>query len=102
MSESWAVVAIVGAATFAFKAAGPVAVGRRALPPRVQACVELLAPVMLTALVVTQTFGGDEKVSVDARVVGVAAALVALRLRAHIIVAMVVAAAVTALVRLAF
>jgi branched-subunit amino acid transport protein len=102
MSESWFVVAIVGAATIAFKAAGPVAVGRRALPPRVKACVELLAPVMLTALVVTQTFGGDEKVSVDARVVGVAAALVALRLRAHIIVAMVVAAAVTALVRLAF
>ena len=101
MSESWAVVAIVGIATIAFKAAGPVAVGRRPLPPRVQACVELLAPVMLTALVVTQTFGGDEKVSVDARVVGVAAALVALRLRAHIIVAMVVAAAVTALVRLA-
>jgi len=102
MSESWVVVAIVGAATIAFKAAGPVAVGRRALPPRVQACVELLAPVMLTALVVTQTFGGDEKVSVDARVVGVAAAFVALRLRAHIIVAMVVAAAVTALLRLAF
>ena len=102
MSESWVVVAIVGAATIAFKAAGPVAVGRRALPPRVQACVELLAPVMLTALVVTQTFGGDEKVSVDARVVGVAAAFVALLLRAHIIVAMVVAAAVTALVRLAF
>ena len=56
---------------------------------------------MLTALVVTQTFGGDEEISVDARVVGVAAALVALRLRAHIIVAMVVAAADTALVRLA-
>ena len=100
MSESWVVVGIVGAATIAFKASGPVGVGRRSLPPRVQSCVELLAPVMLVALVVTQTFGGDEKVSVDARVVGVAAALAALRLRAHIIVAMVLAAAVTALVRL--
>ena len=102
MSQAWLVVAIVGAATVAFKAAGPVLVGRRALPPRVQSFVELLAPVMLTALVVTQTFGGDEKLTVDARVVGVAAALVALRLRAHIIVAMVVAAATTALVRLVF
>jgi branched-subunit amino acid transport protein len=102
MSESWIVVAIVGVATVAFKAAGPVVVGRRALPPRVQACVELLAPVMLTALVVTQTFGGDEEITVDARVVGVAAALVALRLRAHIIVAMVVAATATALVRVVF
>jgi branched-subunit amino acid transport protein len=102
LTQAWLVVAIVGAATVAFKAAGPVLLGRRSLPPRVQSCVELLAPVMLTALVVTQTFGGDEEVTVDARVVGVAAALVALRLRAHIIVAMVVAAATTALVRLAF
>jgi branched chain amino acid efflux pump len=102
LTQAWLVVAIVGAATVAFKAAGPVLLGRRSLPPRVQSCVELLAPVMLTALVVTQTFGGDEEVTVDARVVGVAAALVALRLRAHIIVAMVVAATTTALVRLLF
>jgi branched-subunit amino acid transport protein len=102
MSVSWVVVAVVGVATVAFKAAGPVIVGARELPPRLQSVVELLAPVMLTALVVTQTFGGDEEIRVDARVVGVAAALVALRLRAHIIVAMVVAAATTALVRLAF
>jgi len=100
MSETWLVVLFVGAATIAFKAAGPVLVGRRALPPRVQSLVELLAPVMLTALVVTQTFGGGGKLSVDARVVGVAAALVALRLRAHIIVAMVVAGVATAVVRL--
>jgi branched-subunit amino acid transport protein len=93
MSGSWLVVAVVGVATVACKAAGPVLVGRRDLPPRLQALVELLAPVMLTSLVVTQTFGGDEAISVDARVVGLAAALVALRLRAHIIVAMVVAAA---------
>ena len=64
-----------GVATIAFKAAGPVLVGRRELPPRVQPYVELLAPVMLTALVVTQTFGGDEEIHVDARVVGVGAAL---------------------------
>ena len=56
MSDAWVVIVVVGAATIAFKAAGPVLVGRRELPPRLQACVELLAPVMLTALVVTQTF----------------------------------------------
>lgn len=102
MSASWVVVAVVGLATVAFKATGPVIVGRRQLPPRLHSLVELLAPVMLTALVVTQTFGGDEEIRVDARVVGVAAALVALRLRAHIVVAMVVAAATTGLVRLVF
>ena len=101
MSDAWIVVAIVGFATIAFKAAGPVVIGRRSLPPRVDACVELLAPVMLIALVVTQTFGGDEEIEVDARVVGVGAALVAIALRAHVIVAMAIAALATALVRLA-
>ena len=101
MSDAWIVVAVVGLATIACKAAGPVLVGRRELPPRLQACVELLAPVMLTALVVTQTFGGDEEIELDARVVGVGAAAIAIVLRAHIIVAMAVAALVTALLRLA-
>jgi branched-subunit amino acid transport protein len=101
MSGTWIVVAVVGIATIAFKAAGPVVIGRRSLPPRVQSLVELLAPVMLMALVVTQTFGGDEEIEVDARVVGVGAAVVAIALRAHIIVAMAIAAVVTALVRLA-
>jgi branched-subunit amino acid transport protein len=101
VNDAWIVVAIVGVATIASKAAGPVLVGRRELAPRLQACVELLAPVMLTALVVTQTFGGDEEIEVDARVVGVGAALIAIALRAPVIVAMAVAALVTALLRLA-
>jgi branched-subunit amino acid transport protein len=101
MSSAWIVVGLVGVGTIAFKAAGPVVMGRRTLPPRVQSLVELLAPVMLIALVVTQTFGGDEEITVDARVAGVGAAVVAIWLRAHVIVAMAVAAAVTALVRVA-
>jgi hypothetical protein len=62
--------------------------------------VALIAPVMLTALVVTQTFGGDEEVAVDARVPGVAAAAVAVWRGAPIVLAMVIAASVTALIRL--
>jgi branched-subunit amino acid transport protein len=101
MTGAWIVVAIVGLSTIAFKAAGPVLIGRRELPPRIQSLVELLAPVMLIALVVTQTFGGDEEIEVDARVVGIGAAVVAIALRAHVIVAMAIAALVTGLVRLA-
>lgn len=100
MSSTWIVVAVVGVATIAFKAAGPVLIGRRSLPSHVQSVVDLLAPVMLIALVVTQTFGGDEEITVDARVAGVGAAVVTIWLRSHVIVAMAVAAAVTALVRL--
>jgi branched chain amino acid efflux pump len=101
MRDAWIVVVVVGAVTIVFKASGPVLVGRRSLPPRIHACVQLLAPVMLVALVVTQTFGGDEEVQIDARVVGVGAAVVAIALRAPVIVAMAIAALATALVRLA-
>jgi branched-subunit amino acid transport protein len=100
MSDVWIVVLVVAAFTMLFKAAGPVFLGRRQLPARVDAVVVLIAPVMLTALVVTQTFGGDEEIQVDARVPGVAAAALAIWRGASIIVAMVIAASVTALIRL--
>lgn len=99
MTDVWIVVAVVGVVTVLFKAAGPVFLGRRSLPPRVQSVVELLAPVMLTALVVTQTFGGDGELSLDARIPGVAAAAVAVWRRVPLVGAMAVAAVVTALVR---
>jgi hypothetical protein len=93
------VVAVVGAVTVVLKAAGPVLLGRRPLAGRAVGVVELLAPVMLVALVTTQTFGSHRAVVVDARLAGVAAAAVALRLRMPLIGAMAVAAAVTVLVR---
>ena len=97
---SWLVIAIVGALTMAFKASGPVLLGRRALPPRVSAVVEVLAPAMLAALVVTQTVGGDRALVLDERLVGVAAGGVAVWLRAPLPAVMGVAAAAAALVRL--
>lgn len=99
MTDFWIVVAAVGVATVLFKAAGPVLLGRRLLPPHGQSVVDLLAPVMLTALVVTQTFGGDGEVTLDARVPGVAAAAIAIWRRVPIIVAMLIAGIVTGLIR---
>jgi branched-subunit amino acid transport protein len=95
----WIVIVAVGVATILFKAAGPLVLARRPLGLRVRSVVDLLAPVMLTALVVTQTVGGDQEIELDARVPGVAAAAVAVWRGAPVIVAMVVAALVTALVR---
>jgi len=99
MTDVWILIAVVGLATVLFKAAGPVFLGTRALPPPIQSVVELLAPVMLTALVVTQTVGGGGELSIDARVPGVAAAAVAVWRRAPLVAAMAIAAVVTALVR---
>jgi branched-subunit amino acid transport protein len=101
MTGVWILVAVVAIATMLFKAAGPVFLGRRTLPQPIQSVIELLAPVMLTALVVTQTVGGDGELSVDARIPGVAAAAATLALwpRAPLVGVMAIAAAVTALVR---
>jgi branched-subunit amino acid transport protein len=97
---SWIVIAVVGVVTIAFKASGPVLLGQRTLPPRVTALVEVLAPAMLAALVVTQAVGGDRELVLDERLAGVAAGGVAIALRAPLLAVMVVAAAVAALIRL--
>ena len=97
---TWVVIAIVGVVTILFKAAGPVLLGARELPPRVAAVVDVLAPAMLAALVVTQTVGGDRALVLDERLVGVAAGGVAVWLRAPLLAVMAVAAGAAALVRL--
>ena len=97
---TWVVIAIVGAGTILFKAAGPVLLGSRDLPTRLAAVVEVLAPAMLAALVVTQTVGGDRELVLDERLLGVAAGAIAVWLRAPLVVVMVVAAATAALARL--
>jgi branched-subunit amino acid transport protein len=99
MSDVWLTVLLVGAFTIAFKASGPVLVGGRELPSRLTDAFKLLAPALLAALVVTQAVGGDGKLVADERLVGVGVAAVAIRLRAPLIVVMVLAAVSTALVR---
>jgi branched-subunit amino acid transport protein len=100
VSTAWLVVLVVGAATVLLKAAGPVFVGARALPPRALALVEVLAPAMLAALVVTQTVGGDQELVLDERVAGLAVAAAAILLRAPLLAVMTLAAASAAVLRL--
>jgi hypothetical protein len=82
-------VALANAAT---KAIGPILVRGRELPPSVGAIIALLAPALLVALVVTETFGKDGWLVLDERAVGVAVAAVALALRAPVLLAVVLAA----------
>ena len=100
MSVVWAVVVAVGAVTILFKAAGPVFLGGRALPPRALALVKVLAPSMLASLVVTQAIGGDRELVYDERLLGLVAAVVAIRLRSSLLVVMVAAAGTAAVARL--
>jgi branched-subunit amino acid transport protein len=100
MSDVWLVLVVVGAATLAIKALPAVVLGGRAVPQPVTGVFEALAPALLAALVVTQTFASDEELVIDARAAGVAAAAAAVALRAPILVAAVAAAVTAAMVRL--
>jgi uncharacterized membrane protein len=99
MTALWITIVAVALASAAIKAAGPVLVGGRELPPRATAIIALLAPALLAALVVTETFGEDRHLVFDERAIGVAVAAAALALRAPVLLAVALAAATTALVR---
>jgi branched chain amino acid efflux pump len=98
LADGWVLVIWVAATTAVIRAAGPVALGGRELPPRAMAVIGLLAPALLAALVMTQTFGseGSSDLVLDERVVGVAGAGVVLSLRGGILLAMGVAVALSA------
>jgi branched-subunit amino acid transport protein len=100
----WAAVLACAAGCYLLKLAG-MSVPERALAhPLVRRTADLLPVVLLAALVAVQVLAGkrhgDVALVVDARVVGLAAAAVALLLRAPFIVVVAVAAIAAALVRL--
>jgi branched-subunit amino acid transport protein len=99
VSTTWIVILGSAAATFAIKAAGPVALGGRQLPGAFNRVIALLAPAILAALIVTAALADGDELAVGADTVGVAAgALVVWRLNS-VVGSVVVAAGVTALLR---
>ena len=101
MSDPWIIVLAVGVGTVAIKAAGTVLLGGRPLPDLVQRVVALLAPALLAALVATAALGSGQQLVLDARVIGLGAAGVAILLRAPILLVVIIAAAAAGLARVA-
>jgi hypothetical protein len=99
VSATWVTIITLALATAALKLAGPLLLGGRALPAAAMGIIELLASALLAALVVVETFGHGRSLTLDARALGVAFAVVALARRVPVTVAVVGAAVVTALAR---
>lgn len=100
MTPTMLALVLLAAGTYAMKAVGPLFAGGRELSPTAARLTDLLPAALLAALVANQTFsGGEHGLLVDARIVGIAAAALAVWLRAPFAVVVVVGAAVTALVR---
>ena len=102
MSQSviWQVIAACALVTAALKGVGPFTLGGRELHPRLIGVVALLAPALLAALVVTQALADGRHVTIGEDTIGVAASGLALWRGASLLVAIAVAAGVTAGLRL--
>ena len=100
--DAWAVIGALAVGTFAIKAAGPAVLGQRPLPDRLAGVIALLAPALLAGLVIMEAFSAGEShhIVLDARAVGLLAAVVGRILRLPLPVILVLAAAATALARL--
>jgi len=95
MSEVAWVIVLSALGTIALKGAGPVLLGGRPLPARIDGVVRLAGPSLLGALVAINTFADGRSLVIDERVVGVGAAAVAIRFHAPALLVVVIAAVVT-------
>lgn len=100
MSDATVVLIVMAVGTFTMKSVGPLLLGARALPDRIQRVVDLLPAALLAALAVVSTVGDGQTITIDARLVGLIVAGLALWRRAPFVVAIVLASAATALARL--
>ncbi len=100
MNDVWITILALALSGAMIRASGPLIVGGRALPARLVGVVDLLAPALLSALIVVETLGSGRSIELDASLAGVAAAgLVLIRKRDALLSAILVAALVTALLR---
>jgi branched-subunit amino acid transport protein len=98
-ATAWAVVGLCAVVTAAIKAIGPVALGGRELPAWFRAFVAMLAPALLSALVVTNALADGDHLAVGADSAGVAAAGVVMWRGGSILLGVTIAAVVTAALR---
>lgn len=96
---TWTLVIVLAVLAYTFKVTGMVLAAGRHLPPVVDRALSLIPAALIAALVVNDTLGSAGALTVDARAAGVGAAVVAAWRRAHLIVVIILGAAVTAAVR---
>jgi uncharacterized membrane protein len=93
-------IVVLAVGTYACKAAGPLFAAGRELSPTMESLTDLLPAALLAALVATQTLAIDSELVIDARVIGVGAAAVAVWLRAPFAIVVLIGAGVTAVTRM--
>jgi len=96
----WLAIAVTAVGCYLLKLAGLSVPPRVLERPLVERIADLLPVALLSALIAVQVLGSGTHLVLDARLVGLGAAVVALLLRAPFIVVVLVAAVAAAAVRL--
>lgn len=100
MSAAWIVVIGLAAGTALIKTIGAALGSRQALPATISPVIACLPPALLAALIVTDTFTRQgHQLGLDARSVGLAAAGIAVYIKAPMIVVIAIGVTVTTVVK---
>jgi branched chain amino acid efflux pump len=98
--RTWLLIVVLAVGTVLMKTIGPVLAGGRQPPAPLTRVIALVAPALISALIVTGTFTQGQHLVIDARAAGLAVGAIALWFRAPAAVALLLAAIVCALLRL--
>ena len=98
-ADVWLLILGCVATTVAIKAAGPVVLGGRELPPVVLRVIACMAPALLAALVATAAFADGQRYHVGAEAAGMAVGGILLWRGRSLVLAVLTAMVVTAALR---
>lgn len=94
-------IVVLALGTVLMKTLGPVLAGGRQPPARLTRVIALIAPALISALIVVGTFTQGQRLIIDARAAGLAVGAIALWFRVPAVLAMLLAVIACALVRFA-
>jgi len=95
----WGAIAVTAAGCFALRLAGLSVPGPVLDRPALRRAAQVMPVALLSALIAVETVGQGQRLVVDARLAGLAAAALTVRARAPFLVVVGLSAAVTAAVR---
>lgn len=96
---TWTFILLLAACAYLLKLCGAVIIGQRTLPTVIERTVMLIPAALLAGLITKDTFTTGQQIVIDARVAGVAVAVVATWRKLPLAVVIVLGVGTTALLR---
>jgi Branched-chain amino acid transport protein (AzlD) len=97
--KTWILIGVLALGSLLMKTLGPVLAGGRQPPARLTRVIALIAPALISALIVVSTFTQGQRLIIDARAAGLAVGAIALWFRVPAVLAMLLAVIACALLR---